>query len=301
MTYRILDTVFPKLIVGHAQLERLWTGGRWTEGPAHFPAGRYVVFSDIPNDRVMRFDETSGHVSIFRSPSGYTNGHTRDREGRLVSCEHGRRAVSRTEHDGRIVMLAERFGGRRLNSPNDVVVKSDGSIWFTDPTYGIDADYEGHLAPSEIGACNVYRLDPASGTLTAVVTDCLRPNGLCFAPDETILYVSDTGASHIADHPATISAYCVAANGETVSPAATIATSDRGFFDGFRCDQHGNIWTSCGDGVRCYTPDGQHIGTIAVPELVSNVCFGGPKRNRLYITAQTSLYAIYLATNGPER
>jgi gluconolactonase len=296
--YRSLDPRFERLIIGHARLERLWSGARWTEGPVHFPAGRYLLFSDIPNDRILRFDETSGGVSVFREPARNTNGHTRDREGRLVSCEHRGRCVSRTEHDGRVVVLADRYNGQRLNSPNDVVVKSDGSIWFTDPTYGIDSDYEGDAGESEIGAANVYRLDPDSGALSGVITDRLRPNGLAFSPDERTLYVSDTGASHQADHPRAITAYAVSPDGRTVANPRTFATSDAGFFDGFRLDVHGHLWTSTSEGVRCYAPDGTHIGTVLVPELVANVCFGGPKRNRLYITAQTSLYSVYLATTG---
>jgi gluconolactonase len=296
--YTTLDRRFGALIVGHAKLERLWTGGRWTEGPAYFAAGRYLVFSDIPNDRIMRFDETSGSVSIFREPARNTNGHTVDQQGRLISCEHRGRGVSRTEHDGRVTMLATHIAGKRFNSPNDVVVKSDGSIWFTDPTYGIDSDYEGDAATSEIGASNVYRLDPATLTLSIVVTDRVRPNGLAFSPDERTLYVSDTGASHVHGHPRAITAYAVSNDGRAVSAPRTFASCDAGFFDGFRCDVHGNVWTSTGEGVRCYAPDGTHIGTVKVPEMVSNVCFGGAKRNRVFITAQTSLYAVYLNTTG---
>ncbi len=292
------DPRFAKLVIGHAKLERLWTGGRWLEGPAYFAAGRYLVFSDIPNDRIMRYDETSGVVSVFRDPARHSNGHTVDREGRLISCEHRGRCVSRTEHDGRVVPLVTHIDGKRFNSPNDVVVKSDGSIWFTDPTYGIDSDYEGDAAPSEIGTCHVYRFDPATGYLAAVITDRVRPNGLAFSPDERTLYVSDTGASHVPGHPKDITAYCVSDAGIGVSASQLFATSDAGFFDGFRCDVDGNIWTSTAEGVRCYAPDGCHIGTVKVPELVANVCFGGPKRNRLFITGQTSLYAIYLNIRG---
>jgi gluconolactonase len=296
-----LDPRFAQLTIGHAQIEKLWTGARWAEGPVYFPAWRYLLFSDIPNNRIMRYDEVTRAVSVYREPARNTNGHTTDLQGRLISCEHQGRGISRTEYDGRVVMLATRVNGRRFNSPNDVVVKSDGSIWFTDPTYGIDSDYEGDAATSEIGACNVYRLDPATGHLTAVITDRLRPNGLAFSPDERTLYVSDTGASHKADHPHAITAYSVATDGNTVGAGKTFAVSDAGFFDGFRCDVHGNVWTSCAEGVRCYAPDGTHIGTIKIPELVANVCFGGPKRNRLYIAGQTSLYAIFLATTGAAR
>ena len=296
--YTSLDRRFGALIVGHAKLERLWTGARWTEGPAYFAAGRYLVFSDIPNDRIMRYDETSGVVSVFREHARHTNGHTVDHQGRLISCEHRGRGVSRTEHDGRVVMLATHAEGKRFNSPNDVVVKSDGSIWFTDPTYGIDSDYEGDAAVSEIGACNVYRLDPETKALTVVVTDRVRPNGLAFSPDERTLYVSDTGASHLDGHPRSITAYTASSDGRSVSGSRMFAVSDAGFFDGFRCDVHGNVWTSSGEGVRCYASDGTHIGTVKVPEMVSNVCFGGLKRNRLFITAQTSLYSIFLSTTG---
>ncbi len=296
--YTILDRRFGSLIIGHAKLERLWTGGRWLEGPAYFAAGRYLVFSDIPNDRIMRFDETSGVVSVFREPARNTNGHTVDQQGRLISCEHRGRGVSRTDHDGRVTMLATHMDGRRFNSPNDVVVKSDGSIWFTDPTYGIDSDYEGDAAISEIGACNVYRLDPVSKALSIVVSDRLRPNGLAFSPDERSLYVSDTGASHIEGHPRAITAYAVSTDGRSVNAPRTFAVCDAGFYDGFRCDRHGNVWTSTGEGVRCYAPDGTHIGTVKVPEIAANLCFGGLKRNRLFITAQTSLYAIFLNTTG---
>lgn len=296
----VLDPRFGKLIIGSAKLERLWTGARWLEGPAYFPAGRYLVFSDIPNDRLMRYDETSDVVSVFRAPSGNGNGNTVDREGRMVSCEHLGRRVTRTEFDGSVVALATHFEGRRFNSPNDIVVKSDGSIWFSDPTYGIDGEYEGDAAPSEIGRANVYRLDPATGALAAVVTDRVQPNGLAFSPDERILYVSDTGSSHVEGHPRTITAYQVRADG-TVADPHVFATLQDGAFDGFRCDANGNVWTSAFGGVYCYAPDGAHIGTIHIPELVSNVCFGGRKRNRLFITAQTSLYAIFVNAQGALR
>ncbi len=294
----IKDARFARMIIGHAKLERLWTGGRWLEGPAYYPAGRYVVFSDIPNDRMLRYDEVANTVGLFRSPCRHTNGHTFDRQGRLVSCEHSGRAISRTEHDGSVVQLVTHVDGRRLNSPNDIVVKSDGTIWFSDPSYGIDIDYEGEAAPSEIGACHLYRFDPASGAVCAVVTNLLRPNGLAFSPDERVLYVADTGVTHKSDHAPTITAYDVAADGKSVANPRNFATLDAGLFDGFRVDEHGHVWTSAVDGVRCYHPDGTHLGTIVVPEMVSNLCFAGPKRNRLVITAQTSLYAIYVAVRG---
>lgn len=301
MTYEVLDDRFKRLFIGHAQLERLWTGARWSEGPAYHPAGRYLVWSDIPNDRLLRWDETDGSVSVFREPCGNENGHTIDREGRLVSCEHRGRCVSRTEHDGSRTVLASHVGASRLNSPNDVVVKSDGSVWFTDPPYGIDSEYEGDMASREVEGCHVYRVDPGSGSVEAVVTDAVCPNGLCFSPDERLLYVSDTGATHVPGHPASIRVYDLDPDGRSTSGGRAFAVNETGFFDGFRADIHGNIWTSSSEGVRCYAPDGDLIGRIPVPELVANVTFGGRKRNRLFITAQTSLYAIYLNTQGAVR
>src|SRR5947207_1436743 len=198
-TFEILDERFRRCAMGNVRLDKLWSGARWTEGPAYFPAGRYLLWSDIPNDRVMRWDETDGSVSVFQSPAFHSNGHTVDREGRLVSCEHGARSVSRTEHDGRRTVLASHAEGKRFNSPNDVVVKSDGSIWFTDPSYGIDSEYEGHAAPHEYGGCFVWRLDLSSGAVAPVATDFVQPNGLAFSPDERWLYIADTGATHVKD------------------------------------------------------------------------------------------------------
>lgn len=297
-TYDILDQRFQALIIGHAKLDRLWTGSRWAEGPVYVPAAKSLLWSDIPNDRVLRFDETDGSVSVFESPCGYHNGHSRDAQGRVIACEHGGRRISRLEPDGRWAGLVERFEGKRFNSPNDVVVKSDGTIWFSDPTYGIDSEYEGLAGPSEIGVSNVYRFDPASGALSAVVTDMVKPNGLAFSPDEQLLYVAETGATHVPGLPAVIRAYDVAPSGLAVSEGRTFATSPAGFYDGFRVDRNGHIWTSTADAVAVYAPDGTLIGRIPVPEIVSNLTFGGPKRNRLYITAQTSLYAIFVNAHG---
>jgi gluconolactonase len=296
LPYVVHDPRFSRLVIGHANLEKLVSGCRWAEGPAYFPAGRYLVWSDIPNDRMMRFDETDASVSVFRCPSNNSNGNTVDRQGRLVSCEHLMRRVSRTEHDGSVTVLADRYDGRRLNSPNDVVVKSDGAIWFSDPTYGIDGDYEGLQSKSEIGASNVYRIDGESGNISLVASDRVQPNGLAFSPDETVLYIADTGATHVSGLPATIWSYKVERHG--LGPAALFATCPEGLFDGFRCDIHGNIWTSAGRNVFCYAPDGTHLGTIPIGELVANVCFGGQRRNRLYICGQTSLYSIYLNTRA---
>jgi gluconolactonase len=295
--YEILDERFRRLVRTSASVDKLYEGTRWAEGPAYFAAGRYLVWSDIPNDRMLRWDEPTGTVGVFRSPAGYTNGHTVDGQGRLVSCSHGERRVERTEHDGSITVIADRFDGKRLNSPNDVVVRSDGSIWFTDPTYGIDSDYEGHQAQSEIGACHVYRVDPASGECRIAADDFVRPNGLAFAPGEQRLFVSDTGVTHVADGPRHIRAFDVGADG-ALSGGAVFATCTEGMFDGFRFDEDGRLWTSAADGVHCYDPDGTLIGKVLVPEQVANVVFGGPKRNRLFICATSSLYAVLLAVRG---
>jgi gluconolactonase len=294
--FEVLDPRFNACFVGHQRVERLWTGGRWLEGPAYFPAGRYLLFSDIPNNRMLRFDETNNAVSVFRQPSNNSNGNTRDREGRLVTCEHLSRSVTRTEHDGTITTLATHHEGKRLNSPNDVVVKSDGSIWFTDPSYGILSDYEGERADPEMD-CHVYSIDPQTGCVYRVADDFVKPNGLCFSPDERVLYIADTGASHLPGGPAHIRRFAVSDAGK-LSGGQVFATCTAGFFDGFRLDRDGRIWSSAADGVHCFDPDGTLIGKVLIPELVSNLCFGGPKRNRLYVTANQSLYSVMLAVNG---
>jgi gluconolactonase len=294
----ILDARFTKLVFGNVHLDKLYTGCRWSEGPAYFAAGKYLIWSDIPNDRVMRYDETDGSVSVFLQPAMNHNGHTVDREGRLISCEHRGRCVSRIEADGSRTILASQYGGKRLNSPNDAVVKSDGSIWFSDPSYGIDSDYEGDAAISEIGASNVYRLDPATGTIIAVSEDFVKPNGLAFSPDEKLLYIADTGNTHVPNGPKHIRVFEVNADGKSLGKGSLFADCTHGLFDGFRLDTKGNVWTSAGDGVHCYDPDGTLIGKIRVPEVVANVCFGGPKRNRLFICGTTSLYAIYVNARG---
>jgi len=296
----VIDKRFYRLVIHNAHIDHLWTGARWAEGPVYVPAGRYLVFSDIPNDRTLRYDELTATVSTFEQPALNQNGHCLDLEGRIVSCEHRGRAMSRIGHDGHREVLADSFEGQRLNSPNDAVVHSDGSVWFTDPTYGIDSDYEGDAAESEIGHSNVYRIDPADGSVSAVVTDMVRPNGLAFSPDESILYVADTGISHVGSAcPPDIRAYPMAADGRAPSgEATTFATCTEGVFDGFRVDAKGNLWTSAADGVHCYDPDGTLLGKIHLPEVVANVEFGGIKRNRLYICATTSLFAFYLNTSA---
>ena len=298
-SFVVLDRRFLPLIIGHAQLERLWTGGRWTEGPVYVPAAKSVLWSDIPNDRVLRWDETDGSVSVFQSPCGHHNGHTLDCQGRVVACEHQSRRVARLDHDGRWRVLVDRFEGKRLNSPNDVVVRSDRSIWFSDPTYGIDSHYEGDAGTSELGRSRVYRFDPATGALTIAVDDMVQPNGLAFCPDETTLYVAETGRTHLPDLAPVIRAYPVQSGGTALGPGRVFATCGAGLFDGFRVDRAGNVWASSADGVRVFASDGTEIGRIPIPEIVSNLCFGGPKRNRLFITAQTSLYAIYVNTHPP--
>ncbi|PRH86044.1 gluconolactonase [Labrys okinawensis] len=297
----VVDPRFKALIFGNSQLDKLYTGTRWAEGPAYFPAGKYLIWSDIPNNRLMRYDETDGSVSVYDHDSRNQNGHTVDREGRLIACEHRGRCVSRIEHDGSRTILADKYEGKRLNSPNDAVVKSDGSIWFTDPTYGIDSEYEGDAAPSEIGASYVYRIPARGGKLQAVATDFVKPNGLAFSPDESRLYIVDTGATHVEDGPRHIRVFDVGADGITLSGGEVFATSPAGLFDGLRVDIHGNVWTSSGEGVICYAPDGTLLGKVLIPEVVANVEFGGPKRNRLYICGTTSLYAVYLNTQGAKR
>ncbi|MEO9650763.1 MAG: SMP-30/gluconolactonase/LRE family protein [Roseobacter sp.] len=295
--FETIKPAFDDCYVGHVRVERLWTGARWSEGPVWFAAGRYLLWSDIPNNRIMRFDETDESVSVFRAPSNNSNGHTLDRQGRLISCEHQTRRVTRTEHDGSITVLADQYDGKRLNSPNDVVVKSDGSIWFTDPSYGILMDYEGDRADSEIGACHVYRIAPVSLEVEIVASDYVKPNGLAFSPDEKTLFIADTGVTHTPGGPAHIRRHRVAPDG-TLSGGEVFADCSQGLFDGFRADTAGRIWTSAGDGVHCLAPTGELIGKIHIPEMVANVCFGGPKLNRLFICGTTSLYSVFLNVNG---
>jgi gluconolactonase len=288
----VLDKRFSELFAGHIRVDRLWTGAVWSEGPAWFAAGRYLIWSDIPNNRMLRYDDASGHVSVFRQPSMNSNGNTVDNQGRLVTCEHLMRRVTRTEIDGSITVLADKWQGKRLNSPNDAVVKSDDSIWFTDPSYGIDSDNEGDRASPEIDGCHAYRVDPKSGDVARIIDDMVRPNGLAFSPDEKLLYVADTGA------PRHIRRFAVSPDGKSVKGGEVFAVCTAGAFDGFRVDAEGRVWASSAEGVHCFDPDGTLIGKILIPEIVANVTFGGVKRNRLFICGTTSLYAALLMTNG---
>lgn len=297
--FEIIDERFRHMIMGNAWVEKLHGGMLWAEGPVWFADGQYLLWSDIPNNVILQYCERLG-VRVYRHPSNNTNGHTRDREGRLISCEHGGRRVSRTEHDGSYTVLVDRYKGQRLNSPNDVVVKSDGTIWFTDPPYGIMSEYEGHKTKSAIGANYVYRLDPKTGGLTVVADDFDKPNGIAFSPDERKLYIADTGRSHDPDGPHHIRVFDVV-DGRKLAKGRVFAEISPGMADGFRLDTDGNVWTSAGDGVHCFSPRGDLLGKVLVPEVVSNVCFGGPKRNRLFITATTSLYAAYVGQVGALR
>ncbi|HYP70337.1 MAG TPA: SMP-30/gluconolactonase/LRE family protein [Variovorax sp.] len=300
-SFEVRDARFYKLVFGHVHLEKLYTGCRWAEGATWFAAGRYLVWSDIPNDRMLRWDECDGSVSVFRQPAMNTNGHTVDHEGRLVSCEHRGRCISRTEHDGSRRVLASHIDGKRFNSPNDVVVKSDGSIWFTDPSYGIDSDYEGDKSPNEIGAQCVYRISPDLAQVRRVADGFVQPNGLAFSPDERLLYVADTGATHVDNGPRHIRSFAVSSDGASLSGGEVFAECEAGLIDGFRVDVHGNLWASAADGVHCFAPDGTLLGKIRVPEVVANVCFGGAKLNRLFICGTTSLYSVYLNTRAAAR
>ena len=290
---------------GTMAVERVATGFRWAEGPVYFPAGRYVLFSDIPNNRIMRFSEDDGHVSVYRQPSMNSNGNTIDREGRLITCEHSGRRVTRTELDGSITIIADRYNNKRLNSPNDAVVTADGAIWFTDPVYGIGGFYEGIKADQEQDKKNVYRVDPKSGEVKVVVDDFVEPNGLCLSPDEKKLYVCDTGFTDGPDNPSHIRVFDLDVAGGKATGSKVFADMPKpSITDGVRCDTEGRVWCSVGwgdtneDGVRCYTRDGELLGKIHIPETVANLCFGGQQRNRLYICGSTSLYAVYTSAQG---
>ncbi|MBV9202328.1 MAG: SMP-30/gluconolactonase/LRE family protein, partial [Alphaproteobacteria bacterium] len=267
------------------------------EGPVWFGDGRYLLWSDIPNNRIMRWDEGTGVTSIFRKPSNHANGNTRDRQGRLVTCEHEGRRVTRTEYDGSITVILDRFESRRLNSPNDVVVKSDGSIWFTDPPFGILGNYEGEQAAPELPT-NVYRVDGRTGAATVVTGDINGPNGLCFSPDESSLYIVESRA-----RPRLISVFDVVEDGTKLANRRVFINAGDGTPDGFRCDSAGNLWCGWGmtpglNGVAVFAPDATMIGHIGLPERCANLCFGGRKRNRLFMAASQSVYSVYVNTQG---
>lgn len=295
----VLDPRFRGLIAGSAAVEVLYRGTRWGEGPIWFGDGRYLLWSDIPNDRILRWDEETGEVTEFRHPSNDANGNTRDLQGRLLTCE--RRQLTRTEYDGSITVLTDSFDGKPLNGPNDVIVHSDGHIWFTDPGYGTLSLYEGLLEPHELPA-RVYRLDPESGNMEAVIEE-EKPNGLAFSPDYKKFYLADTGISHKPGHPRQMLVFDVV-GGKKLKNRQVFCDMAPGVSDGFRVDVHGNIWTSAGwggeeyDGVHVFAPDGDIIGKIHLPEVCANVCFGGPKRNRLFMAASQSLYSLYTNTQG---
>jgi gluconolactonase len=299
----VIDPRFAKYKVGNAAVERLYTGCRWAEGPVWFGDGRFLVWSDIPNNRMLRWTEETGEVSVFRSPSNYSNGNTRDRVGRLVTCEHDSRRVTRTNYDGTITVLIDHFQGKPFNAPNDLAVHSDGAIWFTDPGYGILSNYEGHKAAFELAPA-VYRLDSKTHEATIVASrDMERPNGICFSPDERKLYIVDTGPPHQPGVVHPIRVYDIV-DGVRLKNGRLFVDMGKGSSDGIRCDVDGNVWSAAGwggegyDGVHVFAPDATLIGKIHLPETCANICFGGVKRNRLFMAASQSLYAVYTDTQG---
>jgi len=306
----VLDKRFAKYKIGNTPIQRLYTGMLWAEGPAWNGVGKYLMWSDIPNDVQMRWLDDDGHVSVMRRPAGNSNGNTFDYEGRQISCEHGNRRVVRYEYDGKVTILADKFDGKPLNAPNDVIVHPDHGIWFTDPGYGSLMDYEGHKGKLELKEA-VYRIDPKTLKLEKVTDDIFKPNGLCFSPDYKKLYIADTGASHYEQAPKNIKVWDVidgvklGKGKEFVSMKMKTESGEvAGMADGIRADTDGNIWASAGwvgdgyDGVHIFAPDGTRIGQIRLPEICSNVCFGGPKRNRLFMTGSQSLYAVYTEAQG---
>ena len=296
-TLEIIEDGFVFCVNSSAPLDRLYTGSIWAEGPAYFPAHRSLVWSDIPNNRMLRWDELTNSTGVFRHDAGFSNGNTVDREGRLISCQQGLRRVIRTEHDGSHTVLADSWQDKRFNSPNDVVVKSDGSIWFTDPGYGLDSWFEGNKGESEIGGDHVYRICGRTGNCTLVADDFRRPNGLAFSPDEKLLYIVDSGGIRYPDNPRHIRVFSVDDQNELCG-GEVFAECTAGKFDGIRLDDEGRLWAAAADGIHCYATDGTLMGKILVPEPVSNLTFGGLRRNRLFITATCSLYSILLPVRG---
>ncbi len=292
------DRRFHEMTIPTADVEVLYDGCLWSEGPVWFNDGGYLVWSDIPNNRMLRWVPDLG-VGIFRADANYSNGNTRDREGRLVTCEHGRRRVTRTEPDGRVTVIADSYGGKQLNSPNDVVVKSDGTIWFTDPPYGIISDYEGHKGEQEQDGCHVFCVDATSGEVRIVADDFVKPNGLAFTPDESRICVADSGLSHDPNGPHHIRIFDVSSDNR-LSGGEVFVEISPGVPDGFRFDEHGNLWSSAQDGVRVFDQNGNPLGRIKFPKMVSNLTFGGPKRNRLFVTQTDALCAIYVGVSGAQ-
>ena len=291
------DDRFRRLVHRLSNLERIADGFTWTEGPVWCGDWNCLIFSDIPSQRLMRWSEVEG-LSVYRSGTGFNNGNTRDRQGRLIGCRHGHRDVVRTEHDGSLTVLADSYDGKPLNSPNDVVVSADGAVWFTDPTYGIISNFEGYLAEPEQEAHHVFRIDPATGELAPVVSDFVQPNGLCFSPDESILYIAESGSSHDDTVPAVIRKFQV--DGARLTDAGEFVRLDNGLPDGIRTDMTGNLWSSAGDGVHCFAPDGTLLGKILIRERVANIAFGGRDGHRLFITASSSVYRVFVDVLGAE-
>jgi gluconolactonase len=294
--FEIRSPRFARYILSNATLELLATGFRWIEGPVWMGDANCLLFQDLPNDRTMRWIEGQG-VSVYRAPSNYANGQTRDRQGRLIACSHRERCLYRTEYDGRITKLIDHHAGKRLNAPNDIVVKSDGSIWFTDPLYGISNDYEGGRQASEQPPA-VYRLEPETSEIRIVANDFDGPNGLAFSPDETRLYIAETGNQTEQSPRQYIRVFNVESDGATLSGGDIFYKIEPGYCDGMRVDEYGNVWSSAADGVHCISADGELLGRIFVPHRVSNVTFGGPAKNRLFIGGSTTLYAIFLNCRG---
>ena len=290
---------FNSFVLPNAPLEKLADGFRWLEGPVWFADLQCLLVSDLPNNRIVRWTD-SGGISVFREPSQFANGHTRDREGRLIGCSHQDGCIMRTELDGSITVLVDRYRGKRLNSPNDVIVKSDGTIWFSDPPYGISSDYEGGKREPQLPA-NLYRFDPRSGSLDVVADDFAGPNGLCFSPDERLLYVSETGLPFAPDAVQHLRVFDVSADGAHLSHGRVFYKVEPGYTDGVRCDEEGNLWSSAGDGVHCISPEGELLGKVHVPFTVSNLCFGGRHRSQLFICASHTLFGIYVNKRGAQR
>jgi len=297
--FEFIDPRFRHFVLPNASLEKLGEGFRWLEGPVWFGDRNCLLFSDIPNDAIMRWSEDTG-VTVYRRPAGFPNGQTRDREGRLITCLHHERCVTRTEFDGTVTVIADRFEGKRLNSPNDVIVKSDGTIWFSDPPYGILTDYEGGKQEQEQKA-RVYRLDPRNGVLSAVTDEFDGPNGLCFSPDKRKLYIVETGLMAVDDPVKNIQVFDVDESGAGIRNGRVFHTIAPGNADGIRADEDGNIWSAAGDGVHCLDPSGALLGKIKIPYTVSNISFGGRYHSRLFICASEVLFAIYTNRRGAQR